>query len=107
MRIRICVEGRQGPVLDVDVSHNGSLDVLVRQPWMGFVEISDKDRLEPDRIIRSGCLASCFCNDALLIVPEGVGPGGYSGAFGEGRRSRVSGQRAKASISCNVQSRIV
>lgn len=47
------IQGRQGPILDIGVSYNRSLDTFVRQPRLSLGEVSDQDRLEADSIVRS------------------------------------------------------
>jgi hypothetical protein len=104
---RIRAQGRQCPILNIDILDDRSFDTFIRKPRVSFGEVSDQDGLEADSVIRSCCCTFCFIDDPLGGIPD-TGVHGCDGcSFGKTCGCGVSRQVAETGIDCDVQSGII
>lgn len=104
---RIRAQGRQCPILNIDILDDRSFDAFIRKPRVSFGEVSDQDGLEADSVVGSGCRAFCFIDDPLGGVPD-IGVHGCVGcSFGKRCGCDVSSQVAETGIDCDVQPGII
>ena len=85
---------RHAKILNIDVLYNGSFDILVLEPVVHFMEVSNHDRLETYSVVGFGVVTFDFVDYALWGVPLMCVQGCDDGVLGLGDGGRVGRQVA-------------